>query len=83
MHQTSGTLGVSTVPDRASGLHIAYLSQQQLRSFNLPYQLGFSDLPNTPNSFESPSDADTASISGNYINVYVYIIVCLMNTNRF
>eukprot|EP00428_Durinskia_dybowskii_P073064 CAMPEP_0170412594 /NCGR_PEP_ID=MMETSP0117_2-20130122/31058_1 /TAXON_ID=400756 /ORGANISM="Durinskia baltica, Strain CSIRO CS-38" /LENGTH=574 /DNA_ID=CAMNT_0010670307 /DNA_START=151 /DNA_END=1875 /DNA_ORIENTATION=- len=63
MHQTSGTLGVSTVPDRASGLHIAYLSQQQLRSFNLPYQLGFSDLPNTPNSFESPSDADTASIS--------------------
>jgi hypothetical protein len=48
----------------SGGLHIAYLSQQQLRSFNLPYQLGFSDRPDTPNSFESPSDADTASISG-------------------
>jgi len=43
---------------------IAYLSQQQLRSFNLPYQLGYTDIPNTPNSFEAPTDADTASISG-------------------
>lgn len=47
---------------RNNDLKIAYLSQQQLRSFNLPYQLGFSDLPDTPRSFESPSDADTASI---------------------
>jgi hypothetical protein len=49
-----------------SDWRIAYLSQQQLRSFNLPYQLGFSDLPDTPNSFETPVDADTASIPGTY-----------------
>lgn len=49
-----------------SDLHIAYLSQQQLRSFNLPYQLGYTDIPDTPNSFESPTDADTASISGTH-----------------
>ena len=47
---------------RNNDLKIAYLSQQQLRSFNLPFQLGFSDLPDTPRSFESPTDADTASI---------------------
>ena len=47
---------------RINDLKIAYLSQQQLRSFNLPFQLGFSDLPDTPRSFESPTDADTASI---------------------
>lgn len=45
-------------------LKIAFLSQQQLKSFNLPYQLGFSNLPEAPNCFESPADADTASISG-------------------
>ena len=49
-----------------SDLHIAYISQQQLKSFNLPYQLGFTDIPDTPNNFESPTDADTASISGMY-----------------
>lgn len=57
----------------ANDLHIAYLSQQQLRSFNLPYQLGFSDLPDTPQSFESPTDADTASISGRYEYMYLYM----------
>eukprot|EP00598_Pedospumella_elongata_P000750 CAMPEP_0184970654 /NCGR_PEP_ID=MMETSP1098-20130426/3044_1 /TAXON_ID=89044 /ORGANISM="Spumella elongata, Strain CCAP 955/1" /LENGTH=570 /DNA_ID=CAMNT_0027492613 /DNA_START=288 /DNA_END=2000 /DNA_ORIENTATION=+ len=46
-----------------SDLHIAFLSQQQLKSFNLPYQLGFTNIENTPNAFESPTDADTASIS--------------------
>jgi protein phosphatase PTC7 len=48
---------------RKSDWRIAYLSQQQLRSFNLPYQLGFSNVPEVSNTnFESPSDADTASI---------------------
>jgi protein phosphatase PTC7 len=43
-------------------LKIIYLSQQQLRSFNLPYQLGYSSIEEHPGSFEHPSDADTASI---------------------
>ena len=42
---------------------IAYLSQQQLRSFNLPFQLGFTNIAGTPCDFEAPTDADTASIS--------------------
>lgn len=64
---------------KPNDLRIAYLSQQQLRSFNLPYQLGNSSNNITTNSsssassnntintqmpsnFESPADADTASI---------------------
>lgn len=48
---------------RTTDLRIAYLSQQQLRSFNLPYQLGFSNIQEIANTnFESPTDADTASI---------------------
>lgn len=48
---------------RNTDLKIAFLSQQQLKSFNLPYQLGFSDLPEFKGTFESPNDADTASIA--------------------
>jgi protein phosphatase PTC7 len=47
---------------RKNDLRIAYLSQQQLLSFNLPYQLGYSDIPEHPGRFQTPSDADTASI---------------------
>lgn len=49
---------------RKNDLRIAYLSQQQLRSFNLPYQLGYSDenCAYEGVQFESPTDADTASI---------------------
>ena len=63
----AGTVGFSrqsqqsfnAIPQR---WRVAYLAQQQLRSFNLPYQLGFSNVSNAPNNFESPTDADTASI---------------------
>eukprot|EP00596_Hydrurales_sp_CCMP1899_P005502 CAMPEP_0119043486 /NCGR_PEP_ID=MMETSP1177-20130426/22685_1 /TAXON_ID=2985 /ORGANISM="Ochromonas sp, Strain CCMP1899" /LENGTH=412 /DNA_ID=CAMNT_0007011703 /DNA_START=660 /DNA_END=1895 /DNA_ORIENTATION=- len=48
---------------RKHDLRVAYLAQQQLRSFNLPYQLGFSGIPEFKGSFETPLDADTASIS--------------------
>ena len=41
---------------------IAFLSQQQLRSFNLPYQLGYSGIPEHQGIFEMPSDATTFSI---------------------
>ncbi len=41
---------------------IAFLSQQQLRSFNLPYQLGHSGIPEHQGSFDRPSDATTFSI---------------------
>jgi protein phosphatase PTC7 len=48
---------------RTNDLKIAYLSQQQLRSFNLPYQLGQNGTQAAfKGSFETPSDADTASI---------------------
>ncbi len=49
-------------------LQIVYVSQQQLKDFNLPYQLGYSNLPHHINnsknsemtaSFETPKDADT------------------------
>lgn len=47
---------------RSSDLKIAFVSQQQLRSFNLPYQLGFTNVDDKPNTFETPRDADTGSI---------------------
>ena len=94
---------------RKTDLKIAYLSQQQLRSFNFPYQLGYftghnsdpsssststtnndvntnnnNDTNNTNNTnnssgsmqenkgrFETPSDADTASIPVFPGNVYI------------
>ena len=65
--------GTAVVAGADSDLHIAYLSQQQLRSFNLPYQLGFSNLPEAPGNFETPSDADTASISGMYLSAMLCV----------
>ena len=48
---------------RSTDMRIAYLSQQQLRSFNLPYQLGFADgVKEWNGTFETPGDADMASI---------------------
>lgn len=47
---------------RISDLQIAFLSQQQLKSFNLPYQLGFSGIPEHQGNFEHPNDATTFSI---------------------
>jgi protein phosphatase PTC7 len=49
---------------RKNDLRIAYLAQQQLRSFNLPYQLGyFAGLAAAGSEhkgrFETPKDADT------------------------
>lgn len=48
--------------EKKTDFKIAYISQQQLRSFNLPYQLGYFKLAETPQTFETPNDADTASI---------------------
>lgn len=53
---------------RKNDLRVAYLSQQQLRGFNLPYQLGHIPPKGSTDQqfpdffFENPSDADTASI---------------------
>lgn len=47
---------------RTNDFRISYLSQQQLKSFNCPYQLGFSNVDEYPGVFETPADADTASI---------------------
>lgn len=62
--ETAGYMRDRNVPRhlRNNDLRIAYLSQQQLRSFNLPYQLGYSNIPEHPGAFETPMDADTASI---------------------
>eukprot|EP00605_Chrysophyceae_sp_TOSAG23-4_P002576 GSChrysophyteH1.ASY1.ANO1.2843.1 assembled CDS len=42
--------------------HMPFLSQQQLKSFNLPYQLGYSGIPQHQGNFERPSDAKTFSL---------------------
>lgn len=62
----SGTAGYvegleegSDSDDRSSKYSLAYLSQQQLRSFNLPYQLGYSGNVGYGGSFENPIDSDT------------------------
>ncbi|KAG5178855.1 phosphatase 2C-like domain-containing protein [Tribonema minus] len=45
---------------RTSDLRIAFISQQQLRSFNLPYQLGYTNVP-AGGTFETPRDAVNTS----------------------
>lgn len=62
--ETAGYMRERQLPRhlRKTDWRLAYLSQQQLRGFNLPYQLGYTNIPDTPNSFETPVDADTASI---------------------
>ncbi len=47
---------------RESNLRIFFMSQQQLRSFNLPFQLGQSNIPQGTASFETPRDAVNTSI---------------------
>lgn len=47
---------------RKNDLRIAFLSQQQLKAFNYPYQLGYSELPVHAGTFESPTDATTFSL---------------------
>jgi protein phosphatase PTC7 len=50
--------------ERTSDLRVAFVSQQQLFSFNHPYQIGWTgeDLGGEPNSFKSPRDSCTTSI---------------------
>jgi protein phosphatase PTC7 len=52
----------STQQQTDAEMQIVFLSQQQLKGFNLPYQLGFSNKEGHPKNFNSPSDADTGSI---------------------
>ncbi len=47
-------------PER--NLRIFFMSQQQLRNFNLPYQLGQSNTPQGASSFETAHDAVNTSI---------------------
>jgi len=66
-HMDSETVGYLRDRDtprhmRDSDLKIAFISQQQLRSFNLPYQLGYSGIPEHQGTFERPSDATTFSV---------------------
>jgi len=56
-------------------LRIAYISQQQLKSFNLPFQVGFSNIPEHPGKFETPLDADTGEFADDFINLLIYFIV--------
>lgn len=48
-------------PLRTNDFRIAFVSRQQLRSFNLPYQLGFTNT-RAETCFDTPSDADNSSI---------------------
>ncbi len=45
-----------------SEMQIVFLSQQQLKGFNLPYQLGCATEPGHPSGFETPADADTGAV---------------------
>lgn len=69
--ETVGYMRERTTPRhlRKHDLRVAYLSQQQLRSFNLPYQLGFSGIPQHHGSFETPSDADTGTQSSSSTSI--------------
>ena len=49
-------------PLRTNDLRIAFVSRQQLRSFNLPYQLGYTNTGAGDQCFDTPSDADNSSI---------------------
>jgi len=44
-----------------STLRITFLSQQRFRSFNLPYQLGYTNIEGSKEFFETPADADTTA----------------------
>jgi protein phosphatase PTC7 len=48
-------------PLRTNDFRIAFVSRQQLRSFNLPYQLGYTNTQ-PENCFDTPCDADNSSI---------------------
>jgi len=48
-------------PLRTNDFRIAFVSRQQLRSFNLPYQMGYTNTQ-PENCFDTPSDADNSSI---------------------
>ena len=46
---------------RTNDFRIAFVSRQQLRSFNLPYQLGYTNT-GAEGCFDTPSDSDNSSI---------------------
>lgn len=67
-HMDSETAGYMRDRDtprhlRDNDLRIAFLSQQQLKSFNLPYQLGYSSIEEHTDNFETPTDAATHSMT--------------------
>jgi hypothetical protein len=53
-------------------LRIAYLSQQQLKGFNLPYQLGYSSLDDYQPEFQTPLDSDTGAVGWRIEGVLVF-----------
>ena len=52
----------STKKHTESEMQIVFLSQQQLKGFNLPYQLGCATEEGHPSGFETPADADTGAV---------------------
>ena len=76
-HTGSGTAGFvkdmsNDDSDRTSKFSLAYLSQQQLRSFNLPYQLGYSGSVEYGGSFENPIDADTGIQKNHHLTILLW-----------
>ena len=47
---------------RSNDLKVMFMSQQQLRSFNLPYQVGYSGIKEHSGTFEEPSDANSCKL---------------------
>jgi protein phosphatase PTC7 len=72
-------------PLRTNDFRIAFVSRQQLRSFNLPYQLGYTNTLDGGHShgqqghgdaahgcFDTPRDADNSSIPVMRVRFFVY-----------
>ena len=74
---------------RSNDLKIIFMSQQQLRSFNLPYQLGYSGIKEHSGSFETPSDANSCTYTPSplihfiHLQIGVPIYFCLTAINFF
>lgn len=54
----------SSIVESLSNYSVSFLSRQQVKSFNLPYQLGFiNQIKDSSYNFETPGDADVGMIS--------------------
>ena len=73
--ETAGYMRERQLPRhlRKNDLRIAYLAQQQIKSFNRPYQLGFCNIPGVSWLGDTPSDADTYIYWTNFSLIFIHL----------